>query len=71
LLLKQPGYFVEVSGKLKDILQSKGAPIITDEKIIRKILKGKDIEMNDDGSYQREIGGKIFTKILMGKPLIK
>ena len=70
LLLKQPGYFVEVSGKLKDILQAKGAPIITDEEIIRKVLKGKDIELNDDGSYQREIGGKVFTKILMGKPKV-
>ena len=70
LLLKQPGYFVEVSGKLKDILQAKGAPIITDEEIIRKVLKGKDIELNDDGSYQREIGGKVFTKILMGNPKV-
>lgn len=70
LLLKQPGYFVEVSGILKDILQAKGAPIVTDEDTIRKVLKGKEIEMNDDGSYQREIGGKVFTKMLMGKPKV-
>ena len=70
LLLKQPGHFVEVSGKLKDILSAKGAPIVTDEEIIRKVLKGKEIELNDDGSYQREIGGKVFTKMLMGKPKV-
>jgi hypothetical protein len=70
LMLKQPGYFVEVSGVLKDILQAKGAPIVIDEDIIRKVLKGKEIEMNDDGSYQREIGGKVFTKMLMGKPKV-
>lgn len=70
LLLKQPGHFVEVSGKLKDILMAKGAPIVTDEEIIRKVLKGKEIEMNDDGSYQREIGGKVFTKMLMGNPKV-
>ena len=70
LLLKQPGHFVEVSGKLKDILMAKGAPIVTDEEVIRKVLKGKEIEMNDDGSYQREIGGKVFTKMLMGNPKV-
>ena len=70
LLLKQPGYFVEVSGVLKDILKAKGAPIVTDEEIIRKVLKGKEIELNDDGSYQREIGGKVFTKMLMGNPKV-
>ena len=69
LLLKQPGHFVEVSGKLKDILKAKGAPIITDEEVIRKVLKGKKVEINDDGSYQRKIGGKTFTKTLMGNPL--
>ena len=70
LLLKQPGYFVEVSGVLKDILKAKGAPIVTDEEVIRKVLKGKEIELNDDGSYQREIGGKVFTKMLMGNPKV-
>ena len=70
LLLKQSGYFVEVSGVLKDILKAKGAPIVTDEEIIRKVLKGKEIELNDDGSYQREIGGKVFTKMLMGNPKV-
>ena len=69
LLLKQPGFYVEVSGKLKDILKAKGAPIITDEEVIRKVLKGKKIEINSDGSYQRKIGNKIFTKMLMGNPI--
>lgn len=70
LLLKKPGHFVEVSGKLKDILQAKGAPIIKDEEMIRKVLKGKEIEYIGDGSYKREIGGKMFTKMLMGKPTV-
>ena len=68
--LKQSGYFVEVSGVLKDILKAKGAPIVTDEEVIRKVLKGKEIELNDNGSYQREIGGKVFTKMLMGNPKV-
>ena len=68
IMLKEPGHFIEVSGKLKDILISKGVPVITDEETIRKALKGKEITMNDDGTYSRAIDGKIFTKTLMGNP---
>ena len=60
---------MEVSGRIKDIMLGKGVPIVTDEETIRKALKGKEIEINDDGSYQRKIAGKMHTKILLGKPL--
>ena len=32
-------------------------------------MKGKTIEMNDDGTYSRYINGKKYTKTLMGNPL--
>ncbi len=69
-LLQMPGFYAEISGKLLDILSSKGAPIIKDEEVIRKVLKGKEITMNDDGSYSREIGGETHTKVLMGNPKV-
>lgn len=69
-LLKMPGFYAEISGKLLDILSAKGAPIIKDEEVIRKVLKGKEITMNDDGSYSREIGGETHTKVLMGNPKV-
>jgi len=69
IMLKEPGHYVEVSGKLKDILKAKGVPVVTDEETIRKVMAGKDITMNDDGTYSREIGGKRHTKTLMGNPL--
>lgn len=68
-LLRQKGYYLEVSGKIKDILLSKGAPVVSDPELIKKVLKGKSIELNDDGTYQRFIGGQKHTKILLGKPL--
>jgi len=67
--LKKPGFYIEVSGKIKDILVNAGVPIVTDEDTIKKVLKGKEIEMNDDGSYNRNIGGSMHTKVLLGKPL--
>ena len=69
IMLKNPGHYIEVSGKLKDILLSKGVPLVTDKETIRTALKGKEIEMNDDGTYQRYLGGKKHTKTMMGNPL--
>ena len=69
-LLKQPGYYVEVSGKIEDILKAKGVEPVTDEEMVRKVLGGKEIEWLGNGRYKRSIGGKEFEKILMGKPAI-
>jgi hypothetical protein len=44
-------------------------PVVTDEATIRKALVGKEITMNDDGTYTREIGGSKHTKTLLGMPL--
>ena len=41
-LLKQPGYYVEVSGKIEDILKAKGVEPVTDEEMVRKVLGGKE-----------------------------
>ena len=68
--LKSPGFYVEVSGKMLEILIAKGVPMVTDEETIRKVLKGKDIQMNDDGTYQRHLGGKLHTKTMMGTPAV-
>ena len=67
-LLNKQGYYVEVSGKMKDILLGKGLTPITDEMLVRKVLKGKDIQWNPDGSYSRAIGGTQHTKMLFGRP---
>ena len=68
--LKSSGYFIEVSGKLVDILIAKGVEPVNDEEIVRKVLQGKTIEWLGNGKYQREIGGKLFTKMLLGKPVV-
>lgn len=66
--LKKKGYYIEVSGSMLDILTAKGVPIIDNEAYVRKVLKGKEITWNGDGTYTREIGNQIKTKVLMGKP---
>ena len=66
--LKQSGYYIEVSGKIFDILKAKGVPIVDDEETVRGALKGKEIKWHGDGSYDRLIAGKKIRKIMMGKP---
>jgi hypothetical protein len=69
-LLKQPGYYIEVSGKILDILVSKGVEPVNNETTVKQVLKGKNIEWLGDGKYKREINGKEYTKSLIGKPQI-
>ena len=51
-------------------MKAKGVPQVTDPEVIKQVLKGKAIEIDDDGAYQRKIGGKLFTKSLFGNPFV-
>ena len=66
--LKRSGHYIEVSGKILDILKAKGVDIVDDEETIKRVLKGKEIVMHPDGSYDRVIGGEKHRKVMMGKP---
>lgn len=70
--LKKPGFYVEVSGRIKDILLNAGVPVVTDEETIKKALEGKEIEMvpGGNGAYIRKIAGTPHEKILLGSPLV-
>ena len=66
--LKKPGWYIEVSGRIKDILLSKGVEPVTDEATVRKALDGKEIVWHGDGTYDRKIGSEMHTKIMLGRP---
>jgi len=76
-LVNSNGNYMEVSGKIADILISRGAPTVNKEDTVRKVLQGKEITWHGkhpDGSvavqgwYTRMIGGQPKTKIMIGKP---
>ena len=75
--LQQLGYYIEVSGKIAEILLEKyGVPVVTDEAIIEKVL-GKDVDfigtikgMPGNGWYSRILAGHAHNKILLGRPKI-
>jgi len=78
--LKKLGYYVEVSGKLADILISKyNVPVIEDPETVKDVL-GKPISWEGShpedkskpskGWYTRYLAGKPMTKVLLGRPKI-
>lgn len=76
--LLKPGYYIEVSGKLAEILIDKyHCPVVNKESVVEKVMgreldwKGKNPEdpnMPGDGWYLRSIGGHLHAKIMLGKP---
>ena len=69
-MLNKPGNYIEVSGRIKDILLGKGVPVVTDKETIKKAMGEKAVDIQDDGSYTRYIGDKETQKILLGRPLV-
>lgn len=69
-MLNKPGNYIEVSGRIKDILLGKNVPVVTDKETIKKVMGDKAVDIQDDGSYTRYIGGKETQKILLGRPLV-
>ena len=78
--LHKLGYYVEVSGKIAEILIGKyNCPIVTDQPDVEKVLGKKvdwngkcpdDPKMPGDGWYTRLLGGHPHAKILLGKPKV-
>ena len=62
--------YIEASGKMSDILQNANVSQVKDGETIKKALKGKDIKLFPDGSYERKLGGKVFVKKMFGKPMV-
>ena len=67
-LLKKKGYFIEVSGRMMDIMIGSGIAPVKDLETVKAVLKGKDIKWLEGGKYQRKIAGKVYTKMMFGYP---
>lgn len=66
-LLKANGFYIEINPDMTKYFDNTN--ILTNQQDIEKIL-GKQIQMNDDGSYNREIDGNLVTKLMVGHPKI-
>jgi hypothetical protein len=75
--LNKSGYYIEVSGKIAQILINKyNVPIVKDQATVEKVL-GKQVKwLGEDpsgsgvgnGWYERSIAGHNHAKILLGRP---
>ena len=68
--LDEPSNYIEASGAIENILRKAGVVQVADEETIRKALKGKEIKVYDDGTYDRILGGKKYRKTMFGKPKV-
>jgi len=69
-LVNTKGWFIEASLKMEEILSKSGAPVITDEDMIRDVVGAdKKPEFTGDGYYTRFLSkaGKRITKRIYGK----
>lgn len=74
--LAHRGNYGEVSGKVMEILTSRGVRVVTDRKVVEKILSGKQIQWHGrhpegaegTGWYSRRIGGAWKYKRIVGNP---
>jgi len=70
-LLRKPGWYIEASHKIADIIENKGGKWIDDEEKVKKILAPAEIdEWLGDGRYKRTLKGTNIevTKRLYGNP---
>lgn len=68
--LNKLGYYIEVSGKLADILINKyNCPIVDNQQEVEKVLN-KKVDWKGNGRYERSIGGHPHEKIMLGRPKI-
>ena len=74
--LNKIGFYIEVSGKIADILMDKyDIPVVTDRETVEEVL-GKKVDWigkKEDGTsgagwYSRKLGGQTHDKILLGRP---
>lgn len=63
-LMKTRGFYAEVD---MGLAQKFGLPPIRNEKKVRDVLQ-KDLEWHNDGSYSREVQGKLKIKVMVGIP---
>lgn len=70
-LLMKPGWYIEASHKIADIIENKGGKWIDDEEKVKKILAPAEIdEWLGNGRYKRTLRGTniVVTKKLYGNP---
>ena len=76
--LNSPGYYGEVSDAMAAVLLKKGVPVVEDERTVREVLHGKDIEwlgadptgrLPGNGWYRRRLGASLKNKVMVGFPI--
>ena len=71
LMLQKPGYWIEASGRLAEILYGKSVPYLDMEEDVEKVI-GAVEWLDSKGEYIREVqSGLKNTETIFGRPLLR
>jgi hypothetical protein len=69
--LKKSGWFVEASHRLAEIFVDNNVNVVDNKENVEKVLGKKVKWLDDDGKYERKVGGSLsVVKQLFGRPKI-
>lgn len=70
-MLNKPGYWMEASDRVAELLYSMKVPYLEDEMDVQRIFKDAKM-LKDRGNYEREVSrGVVHTETIFGRPLIR
>lgn len=68
---KSSGWYVEASHRMADILNDNNVPVVQTQENVENVLGKKVKWLDDNGKYERVVGGSIkVTKQLFGNPKV-
>lgn len=70
-LLNQPGWWIESSDAMRQVLLKIGAPIVNDEKLLQRIFNDPKLRMVDQHTYTRSIPAGTITETVFGHPTVR
>lgn len=71
-LLSKPGWWIESSDALRNVLKKLNVSAVDDEKLLQKLFKDPDLKMIDNDTYTRKLqSGNSVKESVFGKPKLK
>lgn len=70
-LLTKPGWWIESSDALRNVLLNRGVTPISDQQFLQRLFNDPNLHMTDNGTYKRELPDRIITESVFGNPELR
>lgn len=70
--LKEPGFWIEASDRMEEVLEKSECPKVTDLETLQKLFPNSEINLLKGGKYERSLeSGEVVKESVFGKPKFK